>query len=171
MKTSTLLGQGISDESINNCKFQESYLTWINRWETWNKTRMRWMPLVIRWLLTFATKYTMSHRKRKQYVGPPTINKDLVISRRMLTKEKQHFLQHPQVIIIRLSTRSGFFYLWQTPWCGLFLWDSVIEELADMPLEELAEVPTNERENGFGEPEIECRYQPSKACSSPIVLG
>ncbi|MEK4504049.1 IS110 family transposase [Bacillus sp. FSL R12-0069] len=93
----------------------------------------------------------MSIVKENQYVALQQLTRSRYQLVRMLTKEKQHFLQH-------LSYKCNTFSqevdssIFGNAMMELFLEKFSLEELADMPLEELAEFLQTKGKNRFGDP-------------------
>ncbi|UIJ67467.1 IS110 family transposase [Bacillus cereus] len=93
----------------------------------------------------------MSIVKERQYVALQQLTRSRYQLVRMLTKEKQHFLQH-------LSYKCNTFSqevdssIFGNAMMELFLEKFSLEELADMPLEELAEFLQEKSKNRFGDP-------------------
>ncbi|QPW46671.1 IS110 family transposase [Bacillus thuringiensis] len=93
----------------------------------------------------------MSIVKESQYVALQQLTRSRYQLVKMLTKEKQHFLQH-------LSFKCNTFSqevdssVFGTAMMELFLEKFSLEELADMPLEELAEFLQKKSKNRFGDP-------------------
>ncbi|PEZ46349.1 IS110 family transposase [Bacillus thuringiensis] len=93
----------------------------------------------------------MSILKENQYVALQQLTRSRYQLVKMLTKEKQHFLQH-------LSFKCNTFSqevdssVFGTSMMELFLEKFSLEELADMPLEELAEFLQKKSKNRFGDP-------------------
>ncbi|HDR6315664.1 TPA: IS110-like element ISBth166 family transposase [Bacillus thuringiensis] len=93
----------------------------------------------------------MSIVKESQYVALQQLTRSRYQLVRMLTKEKQHFLQH-------LSYKCNTFSqevdssIFGNAMMELFLEKFSLEELADMPLEELAEFLQTKGKNRFGDP-------------------
>lgn len=93
----------------------------------------------------------MSIVKENQYVALQQLTRSRYQLVKMLTKEKQHFLQH-------LSFKCNTFSqevdssVFGTAMMERFLEKFSLEELADMPLEELAEFLQKKSKNRFGDP-------------------
>lgn len=93
----------------------------------------------------------MSIVKESQYVALQQLTRSRYQLVRMLTKEKQHFLQH-------LSYKCNTFSqevdssIFGNAMMELFLEKLSLEELADMPLNELAEFLQAKGKNRFGDP-------------------
>ncbi|KIP24953.1 transposase family protein [Bacillus thuringiensis serovar morrisoni] len=93
----------------------------------------------------------MSIVKESQYVALQQLTRSRYQLVKMLTKEKQHFLQH-------LSFKCNTFSqevdtsVFGSAMTELFLEKFSLEELANMPLEELAEFLQEKSRNRFGDP-------------------
>ncbi|MED0924206.1 transposase, partial [Bacillus paranthracis] len=93
----------------------------------------------------------MSIVKESQYVALQQLTRSRYQLVKMLTKEKQHFLQH-------LSFKCNTFSqevdtsVFGSAMTELFLEKFSLEELADMPLDELAEFLQEKSRNRFGDP-------------------
>jgi transposase len=94
----------------------------------------------------------MSVVKESQYVALQQLTRSRYQLVRMLTKEKQHFLQHLSYKCNTLSQEVDS-SVFGNAMMELFLEKFSIEELAHMPLEELAAFLQEKGKNRFGDPE------------------